>query len=181
MIRPMPSPRGTNHERLFILRGRGPRMAYDSKRGLARDDDYPRATEHFEGGVDTLAEWCAENLGRKDIERLIEALNSTLNKRTVETLTSDSRAKRSDERSSDPLIRAATDEVFRTLGMSDSRRRGAGGGDFTAMFPDLAPNRVLPLDLAESPSPRRGSREGRRKAAEEFSAMFPDLPPNRVL
>lgn len=36
MLIPMPSPRGTNHAKLF-LRARGPVAAYDSRRGLAAD------------------------------------------------------------------------------------------------------------------------------------------------
>jgi hypothetical protein len=54
-------------------------------RRLARDarEQFADATEFFEGGLDTLAEWCGDNLASKDIEKLIDRLSCTIHDRTV--------------------------------------------------------------------------------------------------
>ena len=102
--------------------------------GFARDaaeGDYERAHNLLEGGVPVIAEWCAENLGRKDIEKLIAELNTALSKRVEETIAADSvRGKRRDGRSADPSIRAATDRVF-------AAHRGASSAqEYSDRFPD---------------------------------------------
>lgn len=84
----------------------------DNARGMARDEneEYPRAHKAIEGGINTLAEWCAENFSRKDIERLIAELDKVLNKRVEQTIAGD--GKRRDGRAADPSIRATTDRIF---------------------------------------------------------------------
>lgn len=73
MITPLPSPRGTNHERVFILKcgaRRSPTAAYDSKGrhpGLAYDDVDP---------VNELFGWITQNLDDAAQNRLIEMLAS---------------------------------------------------------------------------------------------------------
>jgi hypothetical protein len=83
LIRPMPSPGGTNHEKMFILQGgkgalnrRG--MAYDTVgpsptncRGLAYDSARG-ASDH--DPVKQIAEWAKENLSADDLSRLLGAL-----------------------------------------------------------------------------------------------------------
>lgn len=49
MLRSMPSPSGTNHERLFI-RGRGPVAAYDAAEGLT-DDVIARLKAFLKGKI----------------------------------------------------------------------------------------------------------------------------------
>jgi hypothetical protein len=68
-ISPLPSPRGTSHERLYILRGgarRSPTAAYDSRGrdpGLAYDDVDP---------VNELFGWITQNLDDAAQNRLSE-------------------------------------------------------------------------------------------------------------
>jgi hypothetical protein len=70
-ISPLPSPRGTSHERLYILRGgarRSPTAAYDSRGrdpGLAYDDVDP---------VNELFGWITQNLDDAAQNRLSEML-----------------------------------------------------------------------------------------------------------
>jgi hypothetical protein len=153
MIRPMPSPRGTNHERLYILRGRNPRMALDE---AMQEADYPNARQHFEGGVDTLIEWCAENLARRDIEKLIDGLNSELHNRTVETITGDATPRRVNA----PAMRRAEADFQRQYGLS--------------------PVRVMPTEPAPAAS-RPASPERMRKAEASLSSILNGLPANKVL
>jgi hypothetical protein len=97
----------------------------------AKEDEYERAHNLLEGGVPVLAKWCAENLSRKDIERLIGELNSILNKRVEETIAADSvRGKRRDGRSSDPTVRAITDAVFREFHGASTEK------EYFERFPD---------------------------------------------
>jgi hypothetical protein len=74
IIKPMPSPQGTNREKLFILQGgRGvlnPRGAYDSRRSLAYDTLGASPNDP----VKQIAEWAKENLSADDLSRLIGAL-----------------------------------------------------------------------------------------------------------
>jgi hypothetical protein len=76
LISPMPSPSGTNREKLFILQGgRGglnPRGAYDSRRRLAYDT--LGASPNDPDPVKQIAEWAKENLSADDLSRLIGAL-----------------------------------------------------------------------------------------------------------
>ncbi|CAJ0869611.1 hypothetical protein AMST5_02153 [freshwater sediment metagenome] len=75
MIRPMPSPNGTNHEQLYILRGRAnPAGAYD-----AAPDNLARA--HADEEVLQLAEWCRKNLRPEQIIALTEQLQTELSGR----------------------------------------------------------------------------------------------------
>jgi hypothetical protein len=68
MIKPMPSPHGTNREKLFILQGgkgvlnrRG--MAFDAAIGASQNDN-----------VAQIVSWAKENLSFDDIRRLAQAL-----------------------------------------------------------------------------------------------------------
>jgi hypothetical protein len=103
MRKPMPSPRGTNYERLFI--SSGPAAAYDAigglspaeygrrmahkltaRRGMAFDLELPEEDENVrqkeldEGDAETeasiiaLTTWCKQNLSEKDISRVINQL-----------------------------------------------------------------------------------------------------------
>ena len=71
LIRPLPSPKGTNKERLFVLQGGmgvlNPRGAYDSRRGLAFDTAEPDT-------VDQIVGWSKENLTPKALHDLSIAL-----------------------------------------------------------------------------------------------------------
>ena len=70
----MPSPRGTNREQLYILKGErrsNPRGAYDVKGGFRRgaydgDDDIDPVSE--------ICRWVNEHLSPEDQSRLMEAL-----------------------------------------------------------------------------------------------------------
>lgn len=106
MLKPMPSPRGTNFEKLYILQGRGapsPQMAYDSApngpRTAAEGARYGAAVaKRLLGGRQTLAydeaperdvargnadsvrqiaEWAQSNLSPQDIDELIAALSNS--------------------------------------------------------------------------------------------------------
>jgi hypothetical protein len=94
MYTPMPSPRGTNNERLFISTGRG--AAYDSAGGLdglspaqygrraarrlAYDDTNPSAGQaqaadpNADTDPDKIADWCKQNLSYEAIQKLVLAL-----------------------------------------------------------------------------------------------------------
>jgi hypothetical protein len=68
MIKPMPSPQGTNREKLFILQGgkgvlnrRG--MAFDAAIGASQNDN-----------VAQIVLWAKENLSFDDVRRLAQAL-----------------------------------------------------------------------------------------------------------
>jgi len=67
LIAPMPSPRGTNRTRLFILSGRAdPRAAFDSANGLENAR-----------GSETMAQllaWAEENLSPEEMHALAEEL-----------------------------------------------------------------------------------------------------------
>jgi hypothetical protein len=80
-VEPMPSPRGTNHERLFILRGRKPRgYAYDAR--PARDNSAEpglTASNHHGpdpqsqsggGGIEGIKAWLRSKLQPEDFARL---------------------------------------------------------------------------------------------------------------
>ena len=73
-IAPMPSPNGSNREKLFILQGGmgvlNPRGAYDSRRGLAYDTLGASPNDN----VAQIVSWAKENLSFDDIRRLAQAL-----------------------------------------------------------------------------------------------------------
>jgi hypothetical protein len=76
LISPMPSPSGTNREKLFILSGRGavnPRGAYDGRRGLAYDT-LGASPASPQDSVAQIVSWAKENLNFDDIRRLAQAL-----------------------------------------------------------------------------------------------------------
>jgi hypothetical protein len=85
LIRPMPSPSNTNHEKLFVLQGgkgalnrRGNYgMAFDSKRRLAYDTmgSTPGASPDNDN-VAQIAAWAKENMGPEDLARLCQMLGS---------------------------------------------------------------------------------------------------------
>jgi hypothetical protein len=103
VISPMPSPSGTNYEKLFILRGRGstPQAAYDSRmtaaqaraygerqarRLLGLDSTPDGSTElpvvNRDNGDDVVSQlvaWCRDNLNPDECRQLIAALNDTDN------------------------------------------------------------------------------------------------------
>jgi hypothetical protein len=67
MIRPMPSPRGTNFSRMFILKGRAsPLGAYDSAGGLEG--------AHESESVNAIYKWACENLSAEERLALSEKL-----------------------------------------------------------------------------------------------------------
>lgn len=70
MIRSMPSPKGTNHEKLFVLRGGGGgrAMAYDAASPAAL------ASAHEDETVIQLVEWCQSNLRPEQMHALSEKL-----------------------------------------------------------------------------------------------------------
>jgi hypothetical protein len=74
MISPMPSPRGTNREQLYILRGgarrSSPKGAYDAKGG-------PRLAYDEVDSVKQLHAWIVENLDDAAQARLVQALADT--------------------------------------------------------------------------------------------------------
>jgi hypothetical protein len=74
MLKPMPSPNGTNREQLYILRGgRGgpnPRGAYDGRRGLAYDTLGASPNDN----VAQIINWAKENMSSDEIRRLAQAL-----------------------------------------------------------------------------------------------------------
>jgi len=69
---PMPSPRGTNHERLFINAPRG--GAYDAKGGLRRTRLGYDASPETQDPVHTLFAWITAHLDDAAQSRLIELL-----------------------------------------------------------------------------------------------------------
>jgi hypothetical protein len=73
----MPSPKGTNREKLYILQGgRGvlnPSGAYDSRRGLA----YDTLGASPEDNVAQIAAWAKENMSSEDLMRLCKLLGDT--------------------------------------------------------------------------------------------------------
>jgi hypothetical protein len=74
LIKPMPSPNGTNREKLFILQGGmgvlNPRGAYDSRRGLAYDTLGASPNDNIE----QIVAWAKENLTPKALHDLSTAL-----------------------------------------------------------------------------------------------------------
>ncbi len=73
LIEPMPSPNGTNHEGLYILRGRkNPRLAFDGRRGRDQSEE-----PNGEAGqnLKTLIEWISQNMQPNDIAKLIVKLH----------------------------------------------------------------------------------------------------------
>lgn len=113
MLKPMPSPNGSNHERLFILQGRrpSPQMAYDSAAG-----SYPDARKFFEGGVATLSKWAGENLSDRDIEQLIERLKCAMSERMTGMIR---------ETVSEPAMDAASIRKWRDYGANFARKFAA--------------------------------------------------------
>jgi hypothetical protein len=82
-IRSMPSPRGTNREKLYILRGgRGasnPRMAYDSADGNHMGYGAAEGLPTAGGGAETIGKlvaWVTDNMNPADMRMLIEALQN---------------------------------------------------------------------------------------------------------
>jgi hypothetical protein len=79
LIRPMPSPNGTNREKLYVLQGgRGALnrrenygMAFDARRGMAYDT---LGAKPSDDNVNQLCSWIEENLSDEDRQRLIETL-----------------------------------------------------------------------------------------------------------
>src|ERR1700733_5738889 len=71
---PMPSPRGTNHERLFISAHRGP--AYDARGGLLGYDKR-LARDAAQDPVAVLHKWVCENLDDAAQARLVQAMADT--------------------------------------------------------------------------------------------------------
>ena len=72
-IIPMPSPLGTNYERLFLSPLRG--AAYDARGGLLGYDKRP-TRDAAQDPVAVLQKWVIENLDDAAQDRLIEALAS---------------------------------------------------------------------------------------------------------
>ncbi len=73
IISPMPSPNGTNHEGLYILRGRkNPRLAFDGRRGRDQSEE-----PNGEAGqnIKALIEWISQNMQPNDIAKLIVKLH----------------------------------------------------------------------------------------------------------
>ncbi len=69
----MPSPNGTNFERLYVLKGRGPRnpgMAFDA----IRRDDEPDSLVGPGGNTQAICDWAAINLAPEELDELIDAL-----------------------------------------------------------------------------------------------------------
>lgn len=121
MLKPLPSPRGTNHERLFMLKGRKPAMAYDSRRGLARDADPME-----EDTLESLIAWVQENMTAPDIEKLCTRLSSQSSDRDDGLVTAVDRA---------PWLRRA-----RPI---DPKAAAKADADLTKMLGGLEANRVL--------------------------------------
>jgi len=79
MLKPMPSPNGTNHARLFIV-ARGPVAAYDSATGLTKQpgDDGPDFNELVKSGdAETLAQALANNFSG-DLMQLMNAISERI-------------------------------------------------------------------------------------------------------
>jgi hypothetical protein len=76
LIRPMPSPKGTNKERLFVLQGGmgalNRRSAYDSRRGLAYDTLGASPNDNIE----QIIGWSKQNLTAKQMHDLSVALEA---------------------------------------------------------------------------------------------------------
>jgi hypothetical protein len=76
IIKPMPSPGGTNREKLFILQGGkgvlNRRSAYDSRRGLAYDTLGASPNDNIE----QIVAWAKENLTPKALHDLSIALQA---------------------------------------------------------------------------------------------------------
>jgi hypothetical protein len=98
---PMPSPRGTNHERLFINAPRG--AAYDSKFGLRRpkarlgyDSNRPARDDAAQDPVHVLFAWITAHLDDAAQSRLIELLaNQSRSRRTTKPRLASIRCRRS--------------------------------------------------------------------------------------
>ena len=127
LIRPLPSPKGTNKERLYILQGGmgvlNPRGAYDSRRGLAFDTAEPDT-------VDQIVGWSKENLTPKALHDLSIALLAA--------------AYRAGYPSPGEMAGAADDEPsvdpMQTRGKSPGARLGADSSGTEGLyqrFPDL--------------------------------------------
>jgi hypothetical protein len=73
LITPLPSPRGTNRERLYIIKGgarrSGQEAAYDERGGLLRSGNYDDVDP-----VQQIADWVTANLDDEAQARLIERL-----------------------------------------------------------------------------------------------------------
>jgi hypothetical protein len=95
MIRPMPSPSGSNFEKLFILRGRpSPTMAYDSKlpvagrHGLENDaapsgGEVGRGTGNSKEAIKSIVRWACENLNDEETFELSTLLQSAISETPI--------------------------------------------------------------------------------------------------
>jgi hypothetical protein len=119
LIKPMPSPGGTNREKLFILQGgkgalnrRG--MAFDAAMGASNADS-----------VAQIVSWAKENLSFEDIRRLAQALG-------VHAQQSEPLPAADDDPSIDPM---------QTRGKAPGARVGMDSAAMKSLFqrfPDLA-------------------------------------------
>jgi hypothetical protein len=74
---PLPSPLGTNREKLFLTIHRAPGAAYDSRRGIYPKLAYDDATH---GGIEAIKKFISSRLEPEDMakfERMIAALNDS--------------------------------------------------------------------------------------------------------
>jgi hypothetical protein len=125
MIRPMPSPNGTNHEQLYILRGRAnPSGAYDAAPPLAR--------AHDDETVREMAEWCKKNLRPEQIMALAEQLQTELSGRPEKYP--------NEQQAQDSIRDLARGINIDTVGVQPQPRRVSSQAtqDFYARFPEAA-------------------------------------------
>jgi hypothetical protein len=137
LIKPMPSPSGTNREKLFILQGgRGalnPRGAYDSRRRLAYDTLGASPNDN-DDNVAQIVAWAKENLTPKALHDLSIALLAA--------------AYRAGYPSPGEMADAEDDEPT-VAGKSPAARLGADSGALAATlarYPDLS--RLGPVEPA---------------------------------
>ena len=133
LIKSMPSPSGTNHEKLYVLQGgRGvlnPRGAYDSRRDLA----YDTLGASPDNNVEQIVKWAKENLTPKALQDLSVLLRAA--------------ALRAGYSSSEAIPTSAADDEPTTVDPMQTRGRAPGarvGMDAAAMkslferFPEIA-------------------------------------------
>jgi hypothetical protein len=165
-IIPMPSPRGTNHERLYISPLRG--AAYDARSGLLGYDKRA-ARDAAQDPVAVLQKWVVENLDDDAQNRLIEALASKPSRPAQDdeaAASLDPNASRSNVPAQAARLRAGTSAM-------DSKRRKAMATDAkwaSAMMGAVARPGSKAYDARE---PRRIGSDA--AVTRSLEARYPDI------